>query len=135
MCEFRPGFVRADPGSRCLARGRRAESCTRKEQVRRFDQDPRWRRGRIRDVVAAREILIEINEALSRGLAERGAILEAVFPRMEDTRHIDSMPSFDVAVTLKDGIPAGSDASMEAERHPRHRRHGFDAPPLRHRPH
>ena len=26
------------------------------EQVRRFDQDPRWRRGRIRDVVAAREI-------------------------------------------------------------------------------
>lgn len=72
------------------------------EQVRRFDQDPRWRRGRIRDVVAAREILVEINEALSRGLAERGATLEAIFPRMEDTRHaFDSMPSFDVAVTLK----------------------------------
>ncbi len=72
------------------------------EQVRRFDQDPRWRRGRIRDVVAAREVLIEINEVLSRGLSERGTTLEAIFPRLEDTRlAFDSMPSFDVAVTLK----------------------------------
>lgn len=30
------------------------------EQVARFDADPRCRRGRIRDVVAAREVLIEI---------------------------------------------------------------------------
>lgn len=72
------------------------------EQVGRFNQDPRWRRGRIRDVVAAREVLIEINDALYRGLFERGATLEATFPRPEDTRRaFDSMPSFDVAVTLK----------------------------------
>ncbi|HET7438079.1 MAG TPA: hypothetical protein VFJ56_01160 [Nitrospira sp.] len=72
------------------------------EQVRRFDEDPRWRRGRIRDVVAAREVLIEINDALFRGLSERGATLETIFPRLADTRHaLDSMPSFDVAVTLK----------------------------------
>jgi hypothetical protein len=72
------------------------------ELVQRFNNDPRWRRGRIRDVVAAREILIEINEALHRGLSERGATFEAVFPRVPETRQaMDSMPSFDVAVTLK----------------------------------
>jgi hypothetical protein len=72
------------------------------DQVRRFDQDPRWRRGRIRDVVAAREILIEVNDALSRGLSVRGATLEAISLQLDDTqRAFDSMPSFDVAVTLK----------------------------------
>lgn len=72
------------------------------DQVGRFDEDPRWRRGRIRDVVAAREVFIEINEALSRGLSERGATLEAIFPDPDNThRTFDSMPSFDVAVTLK----------------------------------
>ncbi len=75
------------------------------DQVKRFDEHPSWRRGRIRDVVAAREILIEINDPLSRGLAERRAILEDVFPRPDDTRRaLDSMPSFDVAVTLKTAL-------------------------------
>lgn len=75
------------------------------EQVGRFDLEPKWRRGRIRDVVAAREILIEINDPLSRGLAERGASIEDLFPRPETTRHaFDSMPSFDVAVTLKTSL-------------------------------
>lgn len=68
------------------------------EQVARFNADPAWRRGRIRDVVAARELLIEINEALSRALSERGGLpLEA----LGDPAVLDSMPSFDVAVTLK----------------------------------
>lgn len=72
------------------------------EQVQRFDRDPRWRRGRIRDVIATREILIEINDGLYKGLAARGATLQLMFPEPEDTRRaFDSMPSFDVAVTLK----------------------------------
>lgn len=54
------------------------------------------------DVVAAREVLIEINEALARGLSERGETLENVFSGPERTRAaLESMPSFDVAVTLK----------------------------------
>lgn len=82
------------------------------EQVSRFDDDPRWRRGRIRDVVAAREVLIEINETLQRGLSERGVKAEEVFTRVEETRGaFDSMPSFDVAVTLK----------TELHRDPQHR--------------
>jgi hypothetical protein len=71
-------------------------------QVARFNSDSRWRRGRIRDVVSAREVLIEINELLASGLARRGHNLGSVLSRPEATRRaLDSMPSFDVAVTLK----------------------------------
>lgn len=72
------------------------------EQVARFDADPRWRRGRIRDVVAAREVIVEINDTLSRGLHERGVPLETLFPTPGDASvALDSMPSFDVAVSMK----------------------------------
>jgi hypothetical protein len=80
-----------------------AERATQEvEQAARFNEEPQWRRGRIRDVVAAREVYIEINERLYRGIAERGASLEELFPRVEDARlAFDSMPSFDAAVSLK----------------------------------
>ena len=72
------------------------------EQVARFDIDPSWRRGRIRDIVAAREILIEHHGILQRGLSDRGAEHSEVFPRPEVARSVfDAMPSFDVAVSLK----------------------------------
>lgn len=72
------------------------------EQVGRFDADPRWRRGRIRDVIAGREILIEISEMLYRGLHEREATFGDVFDSPEMMRALlDAMPSFDVAVTMK----------------------------------
>jgi hypothetical protein len=72
------------------------------EQVGRFNSDPRWRAGRIRDVVAAREVLIEINEMLFRGLSDRGATIGDVFDSPAVTRgQLDVMPSFDVAVSLK----------------------------------
>ena len=72
------------------------------EQVARFDADPAWRRGRIHDVVAAREVIIEVNEHLWKGLNDRGVELEAAFPDPEETQRVwNSMPSFDVAVTLK----------------------------------
>jgi hypothetical protein len=72
------------------------------DQVARFDDDPEWRGDRIRDVVAARELLIEINESLFRALSERSTTLESVFSRPEEIRHaMNSMPSFDVAVTIK----------------------------------
>jgi hypothetical protein len=72
------------------------------EQVARFDADPSWRRGRIRDVIAAREILIEINETMSKGMLDRGVALDDAFASADTARRaFDSMPSFDVAVTLK----------------------------------
>lgn len=72
------------------------------DQVARFNNDPKWRRSRIRDVVSAREVLIEINDYLQRGISERGTTLEEVFRSREEFRQgMNSMPSFDVAVTLK----------------------------------
>lgn len=72
------------------------------EQVGRFDADPAWRGGRLRDVVATREVMIEINDTFEKGLSDRGVTLEAVFPDPKETlRAWDSMPSFDVAVSLK----------------------------------
>jgi hypothetical protein len=75
------------------------------EQVERFNLDARWRRGRIRDVVAVREVLIEVQDELWRGLASRGVELEAVFSGEEEFRRaFDSMPSLDVAITLKTAL-------------------------------
>jgi hypothetical protein len=72
------------------------------EQVARFDEEPIWRRSRIRDVVAAREIVIELMDTLTRGLMDRGVTLEAVFQSPEEARRaFDALPSFDVAVTIK----------------------------------
>ena len=72
------------------------------ELVGLLNQDPRWRHGRIRDVVAARHMAHEIDEILYRGLAERHAPLERLAPDLEGVRRAcDSMPSFDVSVTLK----------------------------------
>lgn len=72
------------------------------EQAERFNSNPNWRRGRIRDVIAAREILIEINETFHESMRDRGAVLLDVFPEPAVTREVfDAMPSFDVAVSLK----------------------------------
>ena len=75
---------------------------TRIELVDLLNQNPRWRRGRIRDVIAARHMAHEINKILFKGLAERRVPLEHLAPGIEGVRGIgDSMPSFDVTVTLK----------------------------------
>ncbi len=72
------------------------------DQVKVFNADPQRRRGRIRDVISAREILIEIYEALDRGALERGIDLVEVLDSPEKTRSVmDAMPSFDVAVSIK----------------------------------
>jgi len=71
-------------------------------QVARRSQNEYFRRQRIRDVVSARELLIELNELLWTGLHSRGVAHEDVFPSPEVSRPaFDSMPSFDVAVSMK----------------------------------
>ena len=51
-----------------LFRVAQARAIQEVEQVERFNDDSRWRRGRIRDVVAARELLIEIKQPSLGGL-------------------------------------------------------------------
>jgi hypothetical protein len=74
------------------------------EQVERFNKDPGWRGERIRDVVAAREWIIEIDRMLYDGLAARRATIDDLLSEgdLEKTRQVfNSMPSFDVSVSMK----------------------------------
>ena len=82
------------------------EAANELDQARLLDNEPGWRRGRLRDVVSAREMLIQINSIFKRGCNERGiGSLHSLFPSVTDTRRaFDSMPSFDASVTLKTSL-------------------------------
>ena len=67
-----------------------------------------WRRGRLRDVVSARELLHETNETFKLVLDQQELTLQDVFDTpgtpnaiRHNRRITDAMPTFDVAVTLK----------------------------------
>ena len=82
------------------------EAADEVEFAHRLDDEPKWRRGRLRDAVSAREVLIQINSILKRGCNERGiGSLQSLFPSVTDTpKAFDSMPSFDASVTLKTSL-------------------------------
>jgi hypothetical protein len=74
------------------------------DQVARFDEDPRWRRGRIRDVIATRYIIVELMDHLQEALAARSATLANLFDdedREAVRSFVDAMPSGDVHVSLQ----------------------------------
>lgn len=75
-------------------------------QARLLDDEEKWRRGRLRDVVSTREVSIQINNIFKRGCNARGVgSLQSLFPSVTDTRRaFDSMPSFDASVTLKTSL-------------------------------
>ena len=77
-------------------------------QVRRFDSHPNWRVGRTRDAITAREAIIEIGDIFNEGFEHRGGIGAAdkffSVERDELSARYDSMPSFNVSVTLKTSL-------------------------------
>ena len=83
------------------------------EQQRVLSRHPEWRRGRLRDVVAARELCYRFNDIFSRSLLARKVFtLESAFPHVNDIRRVvDAMPTLDVLVSLK----------TEYHRNPQHR--------------
>jgi hypothetical protein len=82
-------------------RGANQRAAQEREQADRLAAEPRWRRGRLRDVVSARYVALEINEMLAQALADRQLDLEDVLPDAESARRfVDSMPSADVCVSL-----------------------------------
>jgi hypothetical protein len=85
--------------ARQVAEDRAAEE---RAQVARLNADPKWRRGRLSDVVMARELNIELLEALNEALGARDCDFSAVWTDREAVREtVRAMPSTDVAVTLK----------------------------------
>ncbi len=84
-------------------RGQELRALQEREQAQRFDQDPRWRRGRIRDVVGARYVIVELMDMLNQGLEARSATLDDLFSEDRDAVRavVDAMPSGDVHVSLQ----------------------------------
>lgn len=85
------------------------EATNEAEWARLLDDESKWRRGRLRDAVSAREVLIQINRILKRGCDERGVgslqSLQSRFSSVTDARRVfDSMSSFDASVTLKTSL-------------------------------
>lgn len=67
-----------------------------------------WRKGRLRDVMSARELFLETNETFSAVLDQQELTIDDVFDMSGTSSAIhhnrcitDTMPTFDVAVTLK----------------------------------
>lgn len=74
------------------------------EQAERLSADPRWRRGRLRDLVAARYLLVELQELLPAALQDRRLTLSDVIPNGDRTtarQFVDAMPSADVQISLQ----------------------------------
>lgn len=79
---------------------RRAEE--EQAQSRRLEGEGPWRRERLRDVIAARELLIELNGIFCRALAARQLKPTDVLRDPESGRaFLRSMPSTEVAMELK----------------------------------
>lgn len=67
-----------------------------------LDADSRWRRGRLRDVVAARELWYELLDIVEAALCRRGLAWGDVLGDRESLRRfMGAMPSTEVAVVLK----------------------------------
>ena len=71
--------LQEEPGLRALGwspevivQGYERKASDELAQVRRFDDDPTWRLGRTRDVITAREVLIEVGDIFAEGFAARG---------------------------------------------------------------
>jgi hypothetical protein len=83
----------------------------RLDAARQAGDQPDWRRGRLRDVVIARELLCELQHPIMREMAARGLQWEDVFRGTQDglavgadldanRRFIRGMPSTEVSVAL-----------------------------------
>lgn len=75
-----------------------------REQAGRFDLDTAWREGRLRDVILAREVVVELFDMLNEALAARGrrfAELNLDEDRAKARQLVRSMPSSEVSVELK----------------------------------
>lgn len=73
-----------------------------RKQSLRLDGGGPWRHSRLRDVISARELIIEFQDILPRALAERGLLLTEVMSDPQSARaFVGAMPSTVVSIELK----------------------------------
>ena len=88
-----------DPSVARASAERRAQQ--ERDQAARLAAEPRWRRGRLRDVVAARYLALEIEEIREDALAAHSIRFAQVFDDVDQVRRFtDSMRAADVWITL-----------------------------------
>jgi hypothetical protein len=67
-----------------------------------LNNDDQWRRGRIRDVVAARYLANDAVEIVTEAADARGVPLKDLCPTLESARQLtDGMPGADTYITLR----------------------------------
>ena len=89
-----------DPSAAHAGATRRAEQ--ERELAARLDADQRWRRGRLRDAIAARYVALEIEEIREEALAAHDLRPAAALADVGRARAFtDSMPAADVWITLR----------------------------------
>ncbi|MFF2556793.1 hypothetical protein ACFVUS_37710 [Nocardia sp. NPDC058058] len=73
------------------------------QQARRLDQEPRWRKGRLRDVIATRELALELMDLLTQATAHNNITIEQMLDGDQQRFRslADGMPSTRVAISLK----------------------------------
>jgi hypothetical protein len=88
-----------EPATARATAERRAQQ--EREQAARLAADPRWRRGRLRDIVAARYLALEIEATREDALKAHDLRLSDLLTTPEEGRRFtDCMPSADVWITL-----------------------------------
>ena len=88
-------------------------------QARILDQNPELRRGRLRDVMSAREVLIELNEPIARELAVRN------MTKAELTELLGGGEDYSKARDFSDGMPSTRVAVSLKEHYQRNRQHNW----------
>ena len=87
---------------RRVIEGAEKRATEERKQTLRLDIENRWRRGRLRDVISAREFVIEFLDILPRALAERGVELaDAIQDQQSARAFARAMPSTEVSIELK----------------------------------
>jgi hypothetical protein len=88
-----------DPSVAYAGAERRAQQERKQADV--LAAEPQWRRGRLRDLVAARYLALEIEEIRDNALAAHGVRLADVFQDVAEARRFsDSMRAGDVWITM-----------------------------------
>ena len=95
------------------------EASAESQWARLLDEQPRWRRGRLRDAVSAREVAFHINSILWDAAKVRGlsGFDDMLRDAPDSRRAFDAMPSFDVSVTLKTAIHKEPEPPLEEQPH------------------
>jgi hypothetical protein len=95
--------LRADGWDPTVARRIMADNAkVERELANWLSTHPYWRTQRVRDVVSARHLQLELLDKLLERLAVRGLDLEDLFPEPGTARpFVDGMPCSDVVVSLK----------------------------------